>query len=144
MRKAMIWTLILALVVLASAVVYQTQAAMVSKGMGRTGMWKFYSAELDVPAGATTELVAAVTGKQIRVVGLVGVANVSGTVTLKSSTTAISGDIPVAACGGIVMPIMSAASVPVCAWATTAAGEALQITTVTCTFDGVLVYAVEQ
>jgi len=118
--------------------------AMTAKTMNHRQGWTFYSAELDVPAGATTELVAAVAGKRIRVVGVVAVANVSGTVTFKSSTTAISGDIPVAAKGGVVMPLADVRSAPYCGWMDTAAGEALNVTTVTCTLDGVLVYAIHQ
>lgn len=118
--------------------------AMTAKTMGQYGGWQYYSAELDVPAGATTELVAAVTGKRIRVIAVVANANVAGTVTFKSATTAISGDFSLAATGGFVLPPVPEESARYYGWMDTAAGEALNVTTVTCTLDGVLVYSVEQ
>ena len=135
----------LCLLVLAG-LAYPAWAAMTAKTMSLDDSlkWKFYSAEVDLPAGATTELVAAVTSKRIRVVALFLNANVAGTVTLKSATTDISGDINLAATGGFVLPPVPADSVRSYGWFDTAAGEALNATTVTCTVDGVLVYAVEQ
>ncbi|HUU31023.1 MAG TPA: hypothetical protein VMY69_02880 [Phycisphaerae bacterium] len=137
------WAAVLGLAVLA-LVTAQVYAAMTAKTMGRYGGWAYYSAEVDLPAGARTEIVAAVAGKRIRVVALMINANVAGTVTLESATTAISGDINLAATGGFVLPPVPEESARFYGWMDTAAGEALNATTVTCTIDGVLVFAVEQ
>ena len=92
----------------------------------------------------TTELVAkAGEGKKIRVLGLFGVANVAGSVTLKSDSTAITGVVPVAAKSGWVLPPIPAQNIPLHGWCDTAANKDLDITTVTCEFDGTLIYATE-
>ena len=74
---------------------------------------------------------------------MMGIARPSGTVTLKSASTDISGDLPPVAGGGWVLPCIPAQNIPLHGWCETADNEALNITTVTCTFDGVLVYATE-
>jgi len=114
------------------------QAALEADG------WTVATKAINVPAGATTELVGtAGTGKKIRVVGLMGVANVAGTVTLKSDSTAISGVIPVTAKGGWILSPIPAQNIPLHGWCETAANKDLDITTATCEFDGMLIYATQ-
>jgi len=106
--------------------------------------WTIATIPINVPAGATTELVAtAGAGKKIRVIGMMGMADVSGTVTLQSAGDAISGAMLPAARSGWVLPCIPAQNIALHGWCDTADNEALNITTVTCTFDGILVYATE-
>jgi len=117
--------------------------AMAYKVLGQVGRWALRSYEVDIAAGATTEIVAAVAGFRIRVVGCVLVADVAGSASILSATTGIWGDVPCAATGGFVLPMIPFQDVPYGGWMDTVAGEALQITTVTCTLDGGMVVAVE-
>lgn len=92
-------------------------------------------AAISAGAGATTEVVAAVTGKRIRVVSYAVTANTgAGTFVWKSATTAISGVMTIAQNAAVVFP---AGVTPILQ---TTAGEALQITTVTCGIVGHLSY----
>ncbi len=116
---------------------------MAATVMGHPGRWTIYSAAVNCAAGDTTALVAAVSGKRISLLGLVGTANVAGTITLKSGSTAISGVMPVGAVSGFVLPICPETDPQTMGWCRTVAGAALNLTTVTCEFDGVLRYAVE-
>jgi len=107
--------------------------------------WTIASAAVNLAAGARGEVVAtAGSGKAIRVLGFMGTANVAGSITFESAANALSGVIPVAAKGGVVLPVVPAQNVALgAAWFTTNDNEALNITTVTCEFDGVIVYATE-
>jgi len=106
--------------------------------------WTVATKAINVAAGARTALVTtAGEGKKIRVLGLMGTADVSGSITLESASTAISGVIELAAKGGVVLPAIPAQNVALHGWCETDDNEALNITTVTCTFDGMLIYATE-
>jgi len=106
--------------------------------------WTVATKAINVGAGTTGELVAAAgSGKRIRVVGLFGTTNVSGSITLKSASTALSGVINLSATSGPVLPAIPAQNIPLHGWCQTAANEALNLTTVTCEFDGFLIYATE-
>ena len=121
----------------ASGTTTAIQAALEADG------WTVATKAINVGVG-TTELVGtAGAGKKIRVVGLLGVANVAGSVTLKSDTTAITGVIPVAAKSGWVLPPIPAQNIPLHGWCETAANKDLDITTATCEFDGMLIYATQ-
>lgn len=103
---------------------------------GRSGA-AMQDAAVDVAAGATGEIVAAPgAGRQIWVYGYelhAGVA--AGTVVLKSGTTAKTGTMPMAVNGGVARdaehPILKCAD-----------NEALNLTTVDCTIEGIVSYRV--
>lgn len=116
---------------------------MAATELGRWGQWIIRSNVVSCNAGATTALVAAVTGKRISLIALLGTADVAGTIALKSSTTAISGTMPVGPYGGFVIPECHPLNNEGLGWYHTAAGEALNLTTVTCTFNGMIKYGVE-
>jgi hypothetical protein len=85
----------------------------------------------------TTSLVAAVTGTKIRVLALVLTQepNAAGSVTFKSASTAITGEmLTLTVPHHLVLPFSPAG------WFETAAGEALQITAVGTIANGTLVY----
>ena len=107
--------------------------------------WTITRAVINIAAGARTAIVAAAgEGKAIRVLGLMGTADVAGSITIESGANALSGVIPLAAKGGVVYPVVPSQNVLAGAvWFETVDNEALNITTVTCTFDGVVVYATE-
>lgn len=81
-------------------------------------------------ASGVNEIVAAVAGYRIRVMGGHFVADSAVTVTWKSATTALGGASSYAANGGPVLPIVPwprADAVPPDGWFETAAGEALNM-----------------
>lgn len=89
---------------------------------------------IDLAAGATAEIVAGVVGKKIRVLTLVVTgATANGTLVLKSATTALTGALNFAANGGFAIHSDQGLF-------ETAAGAALNGTTVTTTIDGFLAY----
>ena len=94
--------------------------------------------KFDQGAAGTTELVAAVTGKKIVLKALVFTMSAAGTATLKSATTAISGAMPIAANGGMVMPPVKDE-----AYAECAVSEALNITTTVGLAKGFGAYSLE-
>lgn len=98
----------------------------------------FATAAVNVPADATTVLVAApAAGKSIWVYGLVGTGTPAGTIKLIDATpTDHTGVMPVADNGGFVIP---EGEHP---WVKCAAAKALQIVTATTAFDGILIYAI--
>lgn len=88
----------------------------------------------NVAASSTAEIVAALTGQQIRVLAVAFVCGGTATnATFKSATTAISPVFQNAANGGAVLPPNPYG------WFETVAGEALNITTGTGSQTGVLV-----
>lgn len=105
--------------------------------------WRYYQVAVNCAADAQTELVAAVTGKVICVLSLIGTVDVNGHISLESAADKLTGVMPVSALGGFVVPRGAEERVDVMGYWRTAAGEALNMTTVTCVFDGSLVYAVE-
>lgn len=93
-------------------------------------------AAIDVAAGATTSIVAAVAGCELHVLGLVLCANTDGTVqVIDSSPADLSGDMPLGEDSPLVLPISEIAHY------VAAKGKSLQLSTVTCTVDGHVVYA---
>lgn len=85
--------------------------------------------------GAT--LVAAVTGKKIRVLAMVAITTLANSINLDSNTTDITGIFPLAANGGLVLPYCEHG------WCETVAGEALNITLSVATSTGIqLIYMV--
>lgn len=72
-------------------------------------------------AGTSDTIVAAISGKRIRVLNYVLLATSASTATWKSNTTAISGVLPVGAYGGAVGPFSPAGHFQ------TAIGEALKL-----------------
>lgn len=101
----------------------------------KTAQIKFKS--VNIAAGAQTEVIAAVSGKKIRVLAAHLVADQDGTFKFIEGSTDLSG----------VMAIgLETAGDP--GWhhesqfgiVETSSGEGLDITTVTCTLDGILVY----
>lgn len=92
---------------------------------------------VNIAAGAQTEVIAAVTGKKIRVLAAHLAADQDGTFKFIEGTTDLSGVFPIG---------LETAGDP--AWrfesrwgiVETSVGEGLDITTVTCTLDGILVY----
>ncbi len=85
----------------------------------------------------TTSLVAGVTNRKYRVVGLAIVTTAANNINLESGTTDITAVFPLGANGGIVLPYNEHG------WCETAAGSALQVTTSAATACGVHVLYVE-
>jgi hypothetical protein len=86
-------------------------------------------------SGAT--LVAAQTGKRIRVLAMVAITTLANSINLDSGTTDITGIFPLAANGGLVLPFCEHG------WCETAAGEALNVTISVATSTGIqLIYMV--
>jgi hypothetical protein len=81
-------------------------------------------AHIDVATAATTSIVAAVTGKKIRVTAVTIICAGAQTVTFKSASTALGGAYSFAANGG-----MDVDRTPPNWFLETVAGQALQITT---------------
>ena len=117
---------------------------MAAVALGKAYGWTFYQDAVAASAGATTVLVAAVTEKRIRLLHLWGKADVAGTIVLKDGSTARTGIMNLAATGGPhgAGPI-PAADVNFACVAQASAGAALNLTTVTCAFNGGMIYAVE-
>lgn len=80
-------------------------------------------AYLDATGAGNTAIVAAVTGKKIRVLAVAAHALTAVTIHFESSTTQISADVAAGATGGYVRPM---GQLPY-GWFETAAGEALNV-----------------
>jgi hypothetical protein len=117
---------------------------MAAVAIGKAFGWTFYQDAVAASAGATTELVAAVAGKRIRLLHLWGKADVAGAIQLKDGSTARTGAMNLAATGGPqnAGPI-SPADVNFSCVAQASASAALNLTTVTCVFNGGMIFAVE-
>lgn len=86
-------------------------------------------------SGGNNEIVAAVSGKKIRVLALEGTINSPASLSIRSANTAISGPHPMSANGQKVLPMNEAG------WFQTAAGEALNFDLSSAVqFGGSLVY----
>ena len=92
-------------------------------------------ASIDQGSATTTEIVAAVPGSRIRILAAVftGVRS-SITVTLKSASTQLTGEMDGANTVGLVLPYNPAG------WVQTEAGEAFQITSTNGAINGCIVY----
>lgn len=99
------------------------------------------SAVVDCASGATTEVITTPgASKQLWILSLFGTANTAaGTIVLKSAATPKSGTIAVSDEGGFVLPFGGSLAM---AWIKCATNEAFNITTVSCTFDGIVNYIV--
>jgi len=102
---------------------------------GNTGNVKW--AFLNASGSGDTELVAAVTGTAIRVVALHLVSTAANTVKFRSNTTDKTAGKPLAANGGLVLPLNEHG------WFETAAGEKLNFNQSAATAAGVSVAYVE-
>jgi len=111
------------------------------EGPGSPVVDSYNSAVVDCASGATTAVIAAPgAGKQLWVYGLFGLTNTAGaTIVLLSATTAKSGTMPLAQYGGWVLPLSGNFAMP---WVKCGTNEALNVTTVGGTFDGVVSYGV--
>ena len=94
-------------------------------------------AAINIAAGASTEVIAAVTGRKITILGISLNANVAGTVTLVHTTAT-----PVALSG--VYSLDALDTIEIGDWdrpiTQCASGVNFGITTVTCTCDGMVAY----
>jgi hypothetical protein len=95
--------------------------------------------------GTGTSLVTAVTGKKIKILGLMIITTAANVVTLHTGTidvtSAVSGPMPLAANCGWVLPCVSNTAMH---WMETVAGEALMLgASVATQVSGVLVYCTE-
>jgi hypothetical protein len=96
-------------------------------------------ASIDVATAATSTLVAAATGKRVKVIGFWLIAGGTTTVTFKDDTTALHGGIPLTAQAGLVVM----GNRDTAAFVTTA-GNALKFTNGSAQqVSGVVIYTVE-
>lgn len=83
--------------------------------------------------GGDTQIVAAATGRRIRVVSLLVVTTLANSVHLRSSATPILATLPLAANGGVALPLNEYG------YCETAVGEALSVNMTVATATGVQV-----
>lgn len=111
-------------------------------GPGTPTVDSYTTAAVNLAANTANQSVITAPGanKQIWVYGLVGTADVAGSISIQDEDdTALSGVMPVAATGGFVMNPSGNFAMP---WIKVATNKALEIDTVTCTFDGTITYAI--
>jgi len=108
--------------------------------MGNVHSAVYTSVAVNIPAGASTAIVAApAAGKQIWVFGFIGGADATGTIKFEDEdNAALSGIMPALADSPFVMPITPFPEIP---WLKCTTAKALHIVTVTCTFDGIIIHA---
>ena len=112
------------------------------KGPGSPTIDSFTSDDVNLAANTANQSVIAAPGasKQIWVYGLTGTADVAGSISIQDEDdTALSGVMPVSATGGFVMNPSGNFAMP---WIKVATNKALEIDTVTCAFDGIIIYAI--
>ena len=98
------------------------------------------TAIVNVGAGATTEVITAPgANKQIWVYGALLMADVAGTIALTQNGSPLTGVQPVGDNGGFSLPLSNNYKFP---WIKLPSNEGLDVTTVTCTADGIIVYAI--
>lgn len=121
-------------------------AAMQKSVVGASGptIDSYATVPVDCAADTDTQELVADPGdnKQIWVYGLAGTADVAGSIKLwdnAGARNAMSGDMPVGANGGIVIPPSGNFSQP---WIKVTTSQALDMQTTTCAFDGLLTYAI--
>ena len=107
------------------------------------GGWTFYQVVIVQTAASADCLMAAVTGKRIRLMGLVGTFNSAGTFQILNGSTALTGAISVAATGYAILPFLRHEDVNHMCHGETTAGAALNMTTVTGFMNGTAIVAVE-
>ena len=111
-------------------------------GPGAPTIDSYTSVAVNLSADTANQSVVSAPGasKQIWVYGLFGTADVAGSISIQDEDdTAHSGVMPVAETGGFVLPPVGNFAMP---WIKVATNKALEIDTVTCTFDGVITYAI--
>ena len=111
-------------------------------GPGTPTIDSYTTDDVNLAADTANQSVIAAPGasKQIWVYGLAGTADVAGSISIQDEDdTALSGIMPVGATGGIVMNPSGNFAMP---WIKVATNKALEIDTVTCTFDGTITYAI--
>lgn len=111
-------------------------------GQPGTAVDSYTSDDVNLAANTANQSVVAAPGanKQIWVYGLVGTVDVAGSISIQDEDdTALSGVMPVGITGGFVMNPSGNFSMP---WIKVATNKALEIDTVTCTFDGIITYAI--
>jgi len=102
----------------------------------------YTSDDVNLAANTANQSVISAPGadKQIWVYGLIGTVDVAGSISIQDEdNVAHSGIMPVGITGGFVMNPSGNFSMP---WIKVATNKALEIDTVTCTFDGIIVYAI--
>ena len=111
-------------------------------GAGAPTIDSYTTDDVNLAADTANQSVIAAPGasKQIWVYGLAGTVDVAGSISIQDEDdTALSGIMPVGATGGIVMNPSGNFAMP---WIKVATNKALEIDTVTCTFDGTITYAI--
>lgn len=99
-------------------IVYEDEATFA----GVNGTLAVTTAAITAPNNATTQLIAANTGKIIKIVSLVVICNNAiTTVTFRGTSTAISAAFPFAAYGGMVLPFNPAG------WITSPVSEPIRV-----------------
>ena len=98
------------------------------------------SVSVNVAAGVTTEIIAApAAGKQIKIYGGLLMADTAGTIALTAGGTELNGVPSVSTAGGYTIPASSNLAIPMIV---VPEAEGLDVTTVTCTADGFIAYAI--
>lgn len=111
-------------------------------GPGSPVIDSYTTDDVNLAANTANQSVISAPGasKQIWVYGLVGTVDAAGSISIQDEDdTALSGVMPIAANGGFVMNPSGNFAMP---WIKVATNKALEIDTVTCTFDGTITYAV--
>jgi len=112
------------------------------QGPGNPTVDSYGTAPVNLAANTANQSIISAPGasKQIWIYGLFGTVDVAGTISIQDEDdTAGSGVMPVAITGGFVMNPSGNFAMP---WFKFATNKAVEIDTVTCTFDGVVTYAV--
>jgi len=112
------------------------------QGPGNPTVDSYGTAPVNLAANTANQSIISAPGasKQIWIYGLFGSADVAGTISIQDEDdTAGSGVMPVAITGGFVMNPSGNFAMP---WFKFATNKAVEIDTVTCTFDGVVTYAI--
>lgn len=111
-------------------------------GAGAPTIDSYTTDDVNLAANTANQSVVAAPGesKQIWVYGLMGTVDVAGSISIQDEDdTALSGVMPVDAKGGFVVNPSGNFAMP---WIKVATNKALEIDTVTCTFDGIITYAI--
>lgn len=119
-----------------------TPRSLSGPGQPGTAIDSYTSDDVNLAANTANQSIIAAPGasKQIWIYGLIGTADVAGSISIQDEDdTALSGVMPVSATGGFVMNPSGNFSMP---WIKVATNKAVEIDTVTCTFDGIVIYAI--
>lgn len=111
-------------------------------GPGAPSIDSYATDDINLAANTANQSIIAAPGasKQIWIYGLIGTADAAGSISIQDEDdAALSGVMPVAANGGFVMNPSGNFAMP---WIKAATNKAVEIDTVTCTFDGTVTYAI--